>query len=88
MAVLRILIALNLLIVKAATLDMEWTGGQADGISEAERFAFHAKKYPLDEAALESDPSYSHFFNGSYAVHDVLSELLNNKSLTKSSSKR
>ena len=37
---------------------------------------------------LERDPKYSHFFNGSYAVEDVLAELLNNRSLTKSSKKR
>lgn len=33
---------------------------------------------------LMKNPSYAHFFNGSYEVRDVLRELLNNKSLTSS----
>ena len=31
---------------------------------------------------MQTDPRYEHFFNGSYGVHDVLQELLYNRSLT------
>lgn len=35
---------------------------------------------------MQTDPRYTHFFNGSYGVHDVLKELLSNRSLTSTSS--
>lgn len=34
--------------------------------------------------AMQTNPKYEHFFNGSYGVHDVLQELLSNRSLTMS----
>ena len=41
-----------------------------------------------NDAYSEQNYNLAHFFNGSYSAHDVLEELLNNKSLTNTSVKR
>lgn len=58
--------------VAAVTLadGIEWTDAEAAGGSGA----------ALD--TFKKDPKYRHFYNGSYTVQSVLTELLNNKSLT------
>lgn len=42
----------------------------------------HKKEAEFGTDAIQTNPKYQHFFNGSYEVHDVLMEFLNNKSLT------
>lgn len=58
------------------------TSGLSAAVNKWDGESHEAGKY-----GLESNPKYSHFFNGSYAVQDVLRELLNNKSLTSHPSK-
>ena len=41
----------------------------------------HDVHYPAETGYELQEQKYDHFFNGSYSVHDVLEELLNNRSL-------
>lgn len=63
-------------VIASASINAEWSADsdkeQADEFNEG------------GVTPMQTDPRYEHFFNGSYGVHDVLKELLYNRSLTSS----